>query len=46
MTRLTEKVITLRIEARRKRKLLIRLNVALIVVNIALITYGLVLIFN
>ena len=42
MTRLTE----LRIAARRERKLLIRLNVALIAVNIVLITYGLVYVFN
>jgi hypothetical protein len=46
MTRLTEKMIALRIAARRERQLLIRLNVALIAVNIVLITYGLVFIFN
>lgn len=46
MKSLSEKLIAARIMAQRNRKLLIRLNVVLIVVNILLITFGLVFVFN
>jgi hypothetical protein len=46
MRSLSEKLIAARIKAQRNRKLLIRWNVALIVVNILLITFGLVYVFN